>query len=591
MSDGSSPTIELTDILGRSRLQELQDAFSRVTGLMISIRDVSGETLTDPSDSKDPRSFMLLCESGRDAAKKAAASACAQKTTISSALPHAEWTGMQIHAVAVVVEKRCAGVLLAVDRPKAELDRKSADRLVDAYGIASDVNVESSKSLAPWTRDQHKSALWILNQLGDLVSLSASQGLQLRQRIDELTAIHDLTSMIVGRRELQTILDNIAKKTAEAMNVKACSIRLLDDETGDLLIQAVCNLSQTYIQKGPISREKSRIDQAALAGEIVFIEDFPNDPRTLYPEEARREGLASCLVSGLVYHGTSIGVMRVYSGWKRRFTPLDGDLLRTIAVQAAAAITNARLLQTALEKADLDQQIRMAGEVQRRMLPRALPRHKGLEFSCFYEPCIAVGGDYYDFINLSGGRLGAVIADVVGHGIPASLLMASMRSVIRLHSQEDGPLTEMMAKVNDLMTEETQPNEFASIFIGAFDADARIMEFVCAGHEPSLLLRQEEISELGAGGLVAGIQRGERYVSRSIQLEGGDRIVLLTDGIVEALNYDDELYGRGRFRESLMRHQRLPLQEWVSQLAWDVRRFAGLNEQIDDLTIIGIEIA
>ncbi len=173
------------------------------------------------------------------------------------------------------------------------------------------------------------------------------------------------------------------------------------------------------------------VDAAALSGQTVYIEDAPNDPRVRYPQEARREGIRSGLVTGMFHRGKPIGVLRVYTGKKHRFSAFEAGLLRAMAAQAASAIETARLHQEELQAERVRKQIMMASDVQRRMIPTKAPRHGRLSFAALYQPSLGLGGDFYDFIELPEDRIGVAIADVVGKGIPAALMMASVRSVLR----------------------------------------------------------------------------------------------------------------------------------------------------------------
>src|ERR1051325_3565590 len=201
------------------------------------------------------------------------------------------------------------------------------------------------------------------------------------------------------------------------MKAKACSIRMLDENNGHLVIKAVHNLSQQYQGKGPVTIEQNPIDQAALGGEMVRILDAPNDPRTQYPEEAREEGIVSGLICGLIYRGKAVGVVRIYTGTQHEFSPFEEALLRGVAAQSAAAIVNARLLADRIEAERYQRQMVYAGQVQRRMIPANPPVLSHVKIGAVYRPTYNVGGDFYDFIQLPKGNLGVGIADVSGKGL------------------------------------------------------------------------------------------------------------------------------------------------------------------------------
>ena len=152
------------------------------------------------------------------------------------------------------------------------------------------------------------------------------------------------------------------------------------------------------------------------------------DPRVQYPQQSMREGIVSMLSVGLRYKGKSIGVLRVYTDEERTFSPLKIDLLKAVGAQAAAAIENARLVSEARDAEALEKQVAMAAEVQQRMIPHHPPEVAGLDMASVYVPCFALGGDFFDFITLPDNNIGLAIADVSGKGLPASLIMATVRA-------------------------------------------------------------------------------------------------------------------------------------------------------------------
>jgi sigma-B regulation protein RsbU (phosphoserine phosphatase) len=217
-----------------------------------------------------------------------------------------------------------------------------------------------------------------------------------------------------------------------------------------------------------------------------------------------------------------------------------------------------------------------------------MPKHAGLEFGCVYAPTLRVSGDFYDFLNLHGGYLGVCVADVVGKGIPAALRMASVRSSLRAFANVGYDLHTVMELVNRQLCRETQTREFVTLAYGVFSPDGRLYNHCNAGHIPPLLLREDKLTQLTAGGLVLGVRPRETYDEEPVVIRPGDIIVLVTDGVTEALNFSHEPYGNERLHDSIRRHQSLDAQSLAQQLLWDVRRFVGLAEQSDDITIVAV---
>lgn len=419
----------------------------------------------------------------------------------------------------------------------------------------------------------------------EAIDARALQALQ-----DGFAAVHDIALKLAGRGDVQEILDTATRQLVETMHLRASGIRLLDEDTGVLRIVSVCNLSKEYLDKGTINARQSAVDEEALSGKTVYVRDLRSDPRTRYKEKARQEGLVSTLVTPLRSSGRPIGVLRAYMDHEHEFSCFDVGLMEAVASQTAAAIMNARLRRDARDAERLERQVKLAAEVQRRMIPRSLPANPHYSFGCIYEPSFDLGGDFYDLLEFPDGEIGVVIADVIGKGIPASLMMASARSAIRGHIKCAPNLSEVMVEVNRRLCHDTLDGEFVTAFYGVLSPDGHRLCYCNAGHEPLILMRDGKIEELDVGGLVLGIDPDTEYEWAEHTLKPNDLLVMVTDGVVEALDFDDRAYGRARLHESIQRHGAdalgLSPDLIAKQLLWDVRRFAGLAKMSDDITMV-----
>lgn len=445
------------------------------------------------------------------------------------------------------------------------------------FVLLSEGAEERGRSTAAWTA-------WVLSQWSRRES-------RVNRIIEEFSLLGDIAEMLAGERNLQAILDHIVAQTARALNCRFCSLRLLDADTGELTIKAAHNLSERYIQKGPLLRAESPIDEEALRGRVVYIEDLRTDQRARYPEEAQREGIVSGLVAGLLYRGKPVGVIRIYTDAPRRFTRTQTNLLRAVASQAASAIVLAQLLNQRLRDAEIRRQVALAGDVQARMVRTPPPRHPVLETARVFDPSSHVGGDFCDFVHLRGGRLAAVVADVSGKGVPASLLMASVRGALRASAPFCGDLGELLTRLNRHVHQETSDAEFVTLLAIAIDESGRRLGYCNAGHEPLLVLRDGEIQEHGGeGGLVLGFDEDETYAEKSAILRPNDLLLLYTDGAIDAMNFEGQHFGRTRFHEALRQYGGFAPEHALRNILWDIRRFVGLAEQSDDLTLVALRV-
>lgn len=416
---------------------------------------------------------------------------------------------------------------------------------------------------------------------------------QLRARVGQLATLYRLTAEFTSRRDLQDLLNRVAGTVVEVLKAKSCSIRLLSEDRKELVIKAVANLSPEYLNKGPILVADSQIDNEVLTTlKPVYIADERSDPRVLYPAQARREGIVSGLVAPLVYRGRPEGVIRVYVGEQHKFDWFEVSLLEAVAGEAAAAIVNARLHEEAMHAANMRRALALAGEVQRRMIPSQSPQVPGFQIASLYVPSHDTGGDFFDFIQLPPDNLGLTVCDVVGKGIRASLLMASIRASLRAHASSIYEISDLMARVNRDLCEDVLTSDFATLFYGVLDYRARRFTYCNAGHPAPILFRDGQARKLSTGGMVIGIDCDAKYAWESFIVQPGDLVLAYTDGLSEALNFEDEPFGVGRIERSAVAamSQGQSAEGLLRHVLWEMRRFAGLQTRFDDLTLLAVKV-
>lgn len=411
-----------------------------------------------------------------------------------------------------------------------------------------------------------------------------------RKRVEELTTLYDLGGLFAASEDISVILDIAAKRVCDVMNVKAASIRLVDAATRTLSIVAAHNLSEHYKRTEPIKVEDNPIDSATLSGNVVYIEDARADSRIRIPQLVLSEGIVSVLCCPLTYRGTTVGVLRIYTATRQRFSKFDVELMRAVAAQAAAAIVHSRLYRETVAAEMHERQLKRAGQIQRRMLPSAPPEHAHIDFGQVYVPSIEVGGDFFDYIGFAQGNLGLAIADVVGKGMPGALMMAGLRAALRAHAKSIYNIHEIMSLVNLHMCRDTLISEFATMLYGVFSPDGRRFTYCNAGHPPALRLRGDHLEHLETGGMVIGVDPATPFDQGILHLQPGDILLFYTDGVTEALDFDGRIYGFDRMVDSLMRYRREPAGTLANQILWDVRRFAGLVRQSDDISVVVAKI-
>ena len=574
---------KLTRAVRVETLQELQDRFAALGRMTVAIRGQSGAAITKPTWGSRFSSMI-----GDSPAGSVIFAECILKLLAGNTLQSSDTCldGMSLYAAPIAHAGEVLAVIVVGTRTHAP---PAADALADMaarYGLDAAELGREAALINPFRGGTPDAIHRFADAIAHMIATLYGQALRIERQLAVLTVIHRLSDLLAGTLDLQELLDVTVRRVVDAMPVKACAIRMLHEPSGELVLKAVYNLSEEYLRKGPVLLRGNAIDAMAFAGETVYIEDAPNDPRSRYPENARREGIVSGLSVPMTYRGQTVGVIRVYTGRKYKFDELEEALLRSIGSQAAAAIINSLLYDEQAKAARVQDQVERAGQIQRRMIPANPPRHRGLEFGCVYVPTIALGGDFYDFLDLPEGSLGVCIADVVGKGLPAALMMASIRASLRAVAHDTGDVSHALGQVNRHLHRDTRDNEFATMIFGAFDGQGGLFTYCNAGHPPPLLLRGDRFVELAAGGLVLGVHPGEVYGSETLALRGGDIIVMYTDGVTEAMGFAGAPFGRERLLGSVWRHRECDARHLASQLLWDVRRFVGLSEQSDDITVV-----
>ncbi|OQY06329.1 MAG: hypothetical protein B6I25_04125 [Planctomycetales bacterium 4572_13] len=409
-----------------------------------------------------------------------------------------------------------------------------------------------------------------------------------RERREE--DIYRISTLVAGNFELQEVLDHLAEAAVKVTHTRACSIRLLDENVGKLKMRSTYGLSETYRNKGPVTKKDPVISQA-FAGEAVVIDDMRVDARIVHPKAARKEGLISQLTVAMKFKDQPIGVLRLYSPKPARF---DQDAIRAarlVASQCAIAITNARLFTEAIEGAKMAEQMRLGGVIQRRMIPEKAPCMQGLDVAAIYQPCYQIGGDLYDFLQIDEKTLVVGIADVIGKGIPAAMMMSMFRGTLRAYA--DGgygrhSMEEIIHKLNRVTHNECRDGEFITLFIAQIDTENNTLTYCSCGHEPALLLRGGDVIELDAGGLVLGILPETEYIIETIEFKQDDLLLMYTDGLIDAMDFDGRTWGKEEMLKALKKCPRNDAEGLVHNLLRYRRRFSGLASQTDDTSIVVI---
>ena len=453
-------------------------------------------------------------------------------------------------------------------------------------GILVIIAITVSSGLLNSGRLSRPSKLALVSVLVILVLRIRDAGERLRHWVDRRffreafnaeQILGELSGQVRGILDRDSLLETVAHKISESLHVERIAVLLQRDG----LFRPAFAIGYPAGLNLAVGAEYAPLAELRRTHEPVSVEDRES-----------REQLDAELVLPLSPHNELLGFIGL--GPKRSeepYSPSDTSLLRTVAAQTGLALENSRLSEAiAAEVAQrelLNREIEIARDVQQRLFPQNLPDIPALEYAGHCRPARGVGGDYYDFLALSSGRLGIAIADVSGKGIPAALLMASLQASTRGQSQSDSrKVSELTASVNRLVCEASPENRYATFFYALFEPATRTLIYTNGGHNPPVLLRGDEVIRLDLGGPPVGLFKMSQYAQSEIQLLPGDLLVLYTDGVSEAENPAEEEWGEDPLISTARACRDLPPSEIIARIMQAADAFAAGARQHDDMTLV-----
>jgi PAS domain S-box-containing protein len=244
--------------------------------------------------------------------------------------------------------------------------------------------------------------------------------------------------------------------------------------------------------------------------------------------------------------------------------------------------------QEAQERQRIEQELHVARLIQQTLLPKSVPRLPGYDVAAYYQPATEVGGDFYDFLELEDGHLGLLVGDATGHGMPAALLMATTRGMLRAGAQTSDSPSEVLERVNNSLCPDIPPNMFVTCLTAFLDSTSGQLQYANAGHDLPYLRHADGVSELRATGMPLGLMPNMSYEQKEITLKPGESVLLYSDGLVEAHDSQHEMFGIPRMERLIGRHPGgATLMDF---LLAEMERFTGEDwEQEDDITLLTLQ--
>lgn len=273
------------------------------------------------------------------------------------------------------------------------------------------------------------------------------------------------------------------------------------------------------------------------------------------------------------------------------YTESDIEFVESLGSLAIISLENKRLFKEALEKQRLEEELEIAKDIQKNLLPKEIPALSNFDIAAVSISSKQVGGDYYDLIRLDEKNLCISVADVSGKSVPAALLMANLQAFLKSICRQGIDISDATGIINDLVTENTSDGRFITFFWGILNNDELIFNYVNAGHNPPIIIKKKNKIYLDKGGMLLGVLKTFMpYKNETINLESGDLIVLFTDGVTEAKNLNDDEFTDEKFENILLNSTELSAQEILNKIRTEISNFANGQMQSDDITLVVIKV-
>jgi phosphoserine phosphatase RsbU/P len=460
-------------------------------------------------------------------------------------------------AVPLIIKNRLIGVI-DIESPQPNHFTEEHKRLLTLIASRMAVGIENARLYTRTTRQAR--TLVLLNEIA-----------------------RELTSIL----NVDELLKRIAELLSRLIDYQMFSILLLD-ATGEKLQH---RFSQRFLENIQLKHEiplgRGVVGYAAQHKEAVLVPDVNKDPRYVKANPETRSELAV----PLVYKDKVIGVLDLEHTRRGFFTDDHKRTVTTLAAQVAIAIENAQLYeQIARQEKRLERDLAMARQLQFRLLPPTLPKLSHLDIAAKFVPARAIGGDLYDFVSYSMSRTAIVIGDVSGKGAPAAIYAALVSGILRSHAPiEPGP-AEMLSAVNFSLGERRIDGQFVSLIYAVWDDRNRTLQVANSGLPRPIYCHDGKIEIIEATGLPLGLFDDADYDELSFRAKPGDMFVFFSDGILDASNKAEELFGRERVGELVAANPNASAEEIVKLIFKAVAEHASGEEAFDDQTVVAIRV-
>ncbi len=447
------------------------------------------------------------------------------------------------------------------------------------------MDIESEK--ADYFRPEH---LHLLTLTASRIA-QAIENARLYSRVSRqartLTVLNEIAIELTSILDLDPLLERVGQLLRRLIDYQMFTIMLLDAKGEVLVTRYAWRFGYTHAPRRRIPVTSGLVGASVREWRVVNVPDVRRDPRYLEMNTETR----SELIVPLFYKGRVIGVLDLEHTRTGYFNEEHERMLTTLAAQIAIAIENARLYQAVRhQERQLEKDIAMAREVQLRLLPTDPPTHTNVEMAVRFLPARTIGGDLYDFLEYGPNESAIVLGDVSGKAAPAALFAALVSGIMRSAAIQRLQPAQMLAQLNDSLQERRLDSQYVTMLFALWNDESRVLQVANSGAVQPIVCRGGTSSVVRAEGFPLGMFQDVTYEQHSVETQPGDAVIFVSDGILDAENSQDEMYGDERLASMLCGHRELSASEIAEAILADVSRFQDGADRFDDETIIVLKV-
>ena len=506
----------------------------------------------------------------------------------------------QVERMRIPVGKGVAGQVALTRQPILLNDVSKADYYVSANPevrselavplIAKNrlIGVLDIESEQPdFFRDEH---LNVLTMTASRIAQSIENArlyARVSRQAQTLEVLNEIAVELASILDLNPLLEKVGQLLRRLIDYQMFAVMLLDEKGDTLITRYAWRFGYAHAPTRRIPISSGLVGAAVREWRVLNVPDVSKDPRYVpMNPETRSE-----LVVPLFYKGRIIGVLDLEHTRTAFFNDEHERMLSTLASQIAIAIENARLYQAVKrQERQLEKDIAMAREVQLRLLPTEAPTHPHAELAVRFLPARTIGGDLYDFLEYGPNRTAIVLGDVSGKAAPAALFAALVSGIMRAAAaQQPGP-AQMLTLLNDALQERKLESQYVTMLFAVWNDENQTLQVANSGAVQPVFCRAGQSITVKAEGFPLGMFPDVTYEELSVSTQPGDAIVFVSDGILDAENENEEMYGQDRLAGLLCASRDLPALEIADAILADVARFQGSKDRFDDETIIVLRV-